>query len=316
MITIAICTWNRCELLRATLDHMTKMAPPPTAWEILVIDNNCTDATQEVVRSFASVLPLRVISEPNPGLSNARNRALRESKSDLIIYTDDDVLVHEQWLVRFWEAAGKFPEAGAFGGGIDPWFPIAPDPDLVEAFPSLKNGFCGLNYDMPEGELPAGKEIYGANIGFRRSAIGDLKFDPTLGPNPFGAGRVGDETEFVERMRKTGRTAIWVPSMRVQHYVDPKRMTLAYLCEFSDGGGRTWIRWNGVPPGGQIAGAPLWLWRKSGEAWVRSKLLAVSGRRQDSLRQLREHHYLRGMIHECRAIAREKGARAVAAPAA
>jgi hypothetical protein len=119
---------------------------------------------------------------------------------------------------------------------------------------------------------------------------------------------VGEESEFVARLRAHGVAALWVPEMRVKHYVDPSRMTLTYLRKFTDGGGRTWIRWNGVPPGTQILGAPLWLVRKSAEAWLRSKGLGLAGRRQASLRQLKEHCYLRGMVHECRAIAREKRA--------
>jgi glycosyltransferase involved in cell wall biosynthesis len=307
-ITVAICTWNRCGLLRATLEQMTRLVSPVDArWEILIVDNNCTDETPQVVESFEGRLPIRMIREWNPGKAHAVNRALREA-DDLVLFTDDDVLVDEAWLTRFAGAACRFPGAAAFGGAIAPWFPIPPDPDFVDAFPSLKHGFCGLDHDLEEGPLPEDKEIYGANIGFRRSALGSLEFNTALGPNPFGAGRVGDETEFVQRVRRAGGEVIWVPGMRVRHYVDPSRMTLAYLREFTDGGGRTWIRWNGVPPGRQIAGVPLWLVRKAAEAWIRSKALGLAGKRRASLHHLHRHCSLRGMIHECRAIARERHA--------
>src|ERR1035437_6631543 len=101
-VTIVICTWNRCELLQQTLGRMTEMVlPPHLNWEILVVDNNCTDNTSSVLATFADRLPLRVVHELQPGLTHARNRALRESSADLLLWTDDDVLVDHSWLEAF-----------------------------------------------------------------------------------------------------------------------------------------------------------------------------------------------------------------------
>ena len=91
-ITIAICTWNRCKLLGQTLEQMTRLEiPPHVQWELLIVNNNSTDATSAMVASFSRRLPIRERFEPRPGLSHARNRALTESQGDYILWTDDDV---------------------------------------------------------------------------------------------------------------------------------------------------------------------------------------------------------------------------------
>ena len=76
-ITVAICTWNRSPSLRQTLEGLTGLAAPiGTKWELLVVNNNCTDETDDVIRAFEGCLPVRRTFESTPGLSHARNRGL------------------------------------------------------------------------------------------------------------------------------------------------------------------------------------------------------------------------------------------------
>ena len=67
--------------------------PDGVDWELLVVNNNCTDKTDEVIARHSEVLPLRRLLELKPGLSNARNCAVEAAQGQLLIWTDDDVLV-------------------------------------------------------------------------------------------------------------------------------------------------------------------------------------------------------------------------------
>ena len=87
-------------------------------WETLVIDNGSTDETKSVIRQFQELLPLRNVEEANIGLANARNRAVRESRGDWLIWIDDDVTVDPRWLLAYQLAAVKYPNASVFGGPI------------------------------------------------------------------------------------------------------------------------------------------------------------------------------------------------------
>src|SRR4051812_1329005 len=101
LVTVAICTWNRAALLDRTLARLRDLRiPPGLSWELLVVDNNCTDETSAVLARHAKHLPLRALHEPKQGHSHARNRAVAEARGDLLLWTDDDVLAHADWLAE------------------------------------------------------------------------------------------------------------------------------------------------------------------------------------------------------------------------
>src|SRR5207237_1232989 len=157
----------------------------------LVINNHCTDETDTVARHFEGRLPLRLLSELRPGKHHAANRAISEAKGRWIVWTDDDVLVSPDWLREFAATAERFPDAAAIGGVIQPWFPEPPDELLVKIFPTLANGFCGVDHGPLERVLEA-ESLYGANMAFQLSKIGDLRFLEGLGPNQRSA-KTGDD---------------------------------------------------------------------------------------------------------------------------
>lgn len=305
-VTVAICTWNRAHLLRKTLERMTEVThPEPGTWDLVVVDNNCTDDTADVAASFAGRLPLRHIVERAQGLSNARNLALSTAQGTHILFTDDDVLVADGWLPAFVRGITRHPEAGGLGGPILPWFEVQPDPLLMDAFPMLARGFCGIDDERPEGALAEGLEVFGANMGFRLDAVRGLQFDPNLGASTT-VGREGEEVEFSARLRERGADLVWLPDMRVRHYVDPTRMTLDYLCAYYEGRGRTAVRREGVPGGTRVLGMPRWLlrqWLGRAGRVVRERAL---GSRLAYLRSLREERYARGMLKECVAMDRDR----------
>ncbi len=77
LITVAICTLNRDKLLRLTLKSVAAMRlPADLDWELVVVNNGCTDRTDEIIAAFAGRLPVRREFEPQRGISNARNRAV------------------------------------------------------------------------------------------------------------------------------------------------------------------------------------------------------------------------------------------------
>src|SRR5262249_40582864 len=141
------------------------------------------------------------------------------------------------------------------GGPIYPWFAVEPDPVLVDVFPALKRGFCGLDHGSVERELRASEYVCGANIGFRKGIFESLRFNPHLGRS--GGGLIaGEENDVIDKIRTQGGRIFWCPSMRVKHWVDSSRMTLPYLTAYYAGLGRTHIRETGIPAGPQLCGVP------------------------------------------------------------
>ena len=114
-VTVAICTWNRAPLLDRTLVEMRKLRiPPGVEWELLVMNNNCTDNTDQVIARHADHLPIRRLFEPKQGLSNARNCTVRAAEGEFLLWTDDDVLVDPKWLESYVDAVQRWPTASVF----------------------------------------------------------------------------------------------------------------------------------------------------------------------------------------------------------
>lgn len=300
-VTVAICTWNRCALLESTLASLEKLiVPSSTRWELVVVDNGSTDNTAQVVGNWVSrgTLPLRYVHEPVLGLSNARNRAIREARGEWLLFTDDDVIVEPDWLESFVAASRRHPTAGAIGGLVKPWFVEPPDELMCEAFPALARGFCGMDLGPEERVVPDDSYLVGANFAIRIDSA-NRSFNPQLGvtgANPIG----GEETAYQMELRHSGLPIVWAPSMRLKHYVDPLRMSLGYLQKFYTNVGRHEVMLHGVPMGTTLGGVPRWLVGLYLRHFVRRVFSVISGDQLEAYRSLRQQWQIGGMIAQCR----------------
>jgi len=299
-ITVAICTWNRAKLLDQTLAEMHKLRiPDGVEWELLVVNNNCTDDTDAVIVRHTLSLPLRRLHEPKQGHSNARNCAIAAARGELLLWTDDDVLVDPDWITEYVVAANRFPQAGFFGGTVDPWFANNP-PRWVQANLDRLEGPFALRRFGPDVRLLTNTEqVFGANMAFRTALMKDFRFDPALG-------RVGnemlsgDETDLVARLQAAGWSGVWVGTARVRHYIPAGRLTAAYVWKFFHGLGRTsQRRYPSDLSCPQLFGVPRWLIRQYLADRVRSLFLAPFCGASWLDNYIRAAVF-RGVIDECR----------------
>jgi glycosyltransferase involved in cell wall biosynthesis len=273
---VAICTWNRCTSLEQTLRGFTRLAAPPGVdWELLVVNNNCTDRTDEVVRAFETQLPLRRVSEPTPGLSHARNRAVAESRGDYIIWTDDDVTVAPDWLRAYARAFRRWPDAAIFGGPIRPAFDGTPPDWLLRIYPTIAGVYAARDLGADPLPFSAPHLIpWGANYAIRRREQESCLYDPDLGYRP---GRLigWEESEVILALLGRGAAGWWVPDAALQHHVPPARQTTKYLrTHFYNRGRYFGSRWDEVDRH-LVFGRPRWLWRQAVTAEVRYRLHRV-----------------------------------------
>jgi len=220
--SVVICTWNRCESLRRTLETVTEFrVPAGLTWELLVVNNNCTDRTDEVCAEFKDRLPIRVLHEPNPGLGRARNHALRHAAGVRILWTDDDVLIDPGWLAALYSAFDRHQADWVFGPSEPEW--SGPLPGWYS--PEFRGYFAVLDYgDKPFIVTSIDKPFFGLNFGGTKAA------HETLGGfgNDFGykgtSGGVGEDVDMFKRALLASMRIVYTPDARMRHIIPEARM--------------------------------------------------------------------------------------------
>jgi glycosyltransferase involved in cell wall biosynthesis len=238
--TIVVPTFNRAADLAKTLDSLSRLASS-SPWEVIVVDNNSTDDTRQVVEEAAARFPveLRYLFEAEQGRSAALNAGIREARGDIIGTTDDDVQIEPDWLDRAAEALETL-DCDYVGGKVLPIWPAA-RPSWIPNHGGKQWAVIAL---LDYGPIPipfftlAHRVPIGVNMAFRKSA-----FDRAgLWSNRVGRKKgtlLGQEVrEWMLRARAAGLRGYYTPTMVVHHMIQPDRLEKAYF--------RRWFYWNGV----------------------------------------------------------------------
>jgi glycosyltransferase involved in cell wall biosynthesis len=152
-------------------------------YEIVVVDNNSTDATAEVARR----LGVRVVTEPEPGVCNARQAGTEASTGEIVVSVDADTTYAPDWLAKI---------DRNFRTGADVVAVVGPcryqdGPHWGRVFARALFGAVGLVYRA------TGRTYYvsATNIAFRRDRWSGYDTRLTQG---------GDELDLLRRMRREG----------------------------------------------------------------------------------------------------------------
>jgi len=263
--SVIISTFNRADSLDRCLASFHAVSGDlGGAWELLVVDNACTDPTREVCERHARALPLRCIGEPRPGKSCALNSAIPLARADLLLLTDDDVTITAAWLREMIAAAEAHPEATHFGGPVIPQWDTPPPAWVSENLELL--GGVVTYYDRgrkSEVFTRHTKPFFGANLGLRASAMRErgIRFSEELGI--IGTQRIGGEEQSVQaQLIATGGAGCYVPDAVVHHWTDSARATESYVRHWFHQFGRLEAKLGEIPLEHAWAGVPRYLVRQ------------------------------------------------------
>jgi len=184
--TLVICTYNRDEILEATVPSLLKLKIPNEAsLEIIIVDNNSNDDTKRVANDFidkvskldSSMLNARYVFEEKQGLSYARNKGFDESEGEYIAYIDDECILPDSWLNQAQRIIKS--EQPAFLGGpyLGKYFPGSSSNWYKESF----GDSYILQYQLDDGPMK-NRYISGGNMFIRRDVFEKVGlFDVDLG---------------------------------------------------------------------------------------------------------------------------------------
>ncbi|MCC6444207.1 MAG: glycosyltransferase family 2 protein [Armatimonadetes bacterium] len=229
-ISVILSTWNNSNRLRITLEAISQCkVPEGILWELVLVNNNCTDETDEVARNFADKLPILYIKEPRQGLSRAKNAGIKAARGKLIIFTDDDVKPCRDWIAIYWSAYQANPEGYFWGGPIESEFGNGNiDEELVRlAPPSVK----GLSFGSDMKILSPDEYLVAANWACPAEAIRTAGgFDISTGLNPAsGKVIVGEETDLMSRLMQMGLVENYLPEAGIKHFVPEDKCSLGHI---------------------------------------------------------------------------------------
>ena len=295
MLTVAVPTHNRAAMLRQTLEALTRLTRADAReWEVIVVQNNCSDDTSTVLAEFTSRLPLRALSEPRAGVNFARNAAVNAARGDYIVFTDDDTLPVPDWLCAYAAAFTAHPGANVFGGPIQPRFTSSPPAWLEEVLPEVASAYGRLECRGRGESLSENFFPFGANMAFALRVLRKWPFDPKLGPR--GKSRInGSETELILKLFANGHEGRWVEGARVEHCIQPKQMTTDFIRWYFRGQGASMPI--DAPPGmSMLWGHPRWLWREAIAAELRFRIGKARNRPTEWIRDLKRASVARGRL--------------------
>jgi len=239
-LTVALCTHNHKQRLERTLAGLAQLRAPACPWELFIVDNASTDGTSDLLSQThwrGPEMKVRVVHEEKLGLSNARNRAIREAASEYIIFMDDDETPNPDWL-RAYERLILAERPDALGGRIEVMFEDGERPawlldELLAFLGKLDHGSTPRRLSSP------GTPVFGGNFGFRKKLFDHIgAFDAGLGRK--GAANVGGEdTEIYRRMITAGCNVWWVPDAVIHHRIQATKLRRGYFLDIHFQQGRT-----------------------------------------------------------------------------
>ena len=239
-LDVLLATCERPDLLSRALDSLLS-APVPAGLEVrvTVVQNDTADATRDVIERAAAASGGRVqhLLVPAPGKSHALNAAIHATSGDLVGFVDDDEEIDAAWYAQV-ARAFEDPRLDFIGGPCLPRWGATP-PDWM---PRNYRGVIG-HVDDGDRVMVFGKDapgiLVGGNAVVRRRVLlraGD--FLPSLGPRPERRMLSGEDEDFYVRLLDMGAHGLYIPGLKIYHYVPPERLTKTYY--------RQWCFWNGV----------------------------------------------------------------------
>ncbi len=224
--SVIICTHNRAESLKRTLEKVLQQEYDQNQLEILVVDNCSIDDTKQSTASFMhdARYPVRYVYEPELGISHARNCGLNNAQGEIVVFIDDDAIPrNNNWIQRLGSVYTD-PQIRAAGGDVELLWPESGRPKWLHDLLLIPLGLTQFHLiEMTELNYP----IYpcGGNISFRKETIQKLNgFSTQLG-RIGNALLAGEESELCLRLEKAGKKIVYVPGAIVDHLVTREKLT-------------------------------------------------------------------------------------------
>lgn len=308
-VSVVFSTFNGEGTLPVMLDSLVSMGKQiQFTWELIIVNNNSDDRTREILEKYIDLLPLKIIDETRPGKNISLNSALKYVDGELIVFTDDDVIVDPDWLNNYDSLMQLYPGVAVFGGAISPFWLEKPDSILLKQIP-IGIAFAVNHDDFEDGYVEPDK-LWGPNMAIRRQLFDQgLCFDETIGPSGTNYA-MGSETDILMRIKLSGEKGFFSNGIKVQHIIRKHQLSLEWLkgraFRAGRGGLRSQLRAGSDVQCGMIMGYPRWVVKLVLILWVKVVMNKVFGKRLEKFGVEWRLSYLQGYAQEYKNIIYDK----------
>jgi len=217
-ISIVVPTYKRPDDIIRALKSVEAEALNLPLCEIIVTDNDPAASAKDAVYDFIKSSPTETyyIHEPNPGVSNARNTALKKARGRYIAFLDDDMEALPAWITQSLKASQTHGAGLIFG----PVRAVMPKGRAI--YPYMAPAFDRIPYE-DNGYIQEGVATGGCFVDLNQCEIPNPPFDTAL--NQTG----GEDDAFFKHVMERGTKAYWTNEARCLEHVPEKRATLRYI---------------------------------------------------------------------------------------
>lgn len=228
--SVVICTYNRAKYLSETLESLALQTVAPRQFEIVIVDNNSPDNTEDVCDEFMrrrADLNIRYFKEVNQGISYARNRGVTEAQGKFITFMDDDETVTADFLQNLNAFCQAYPTAQLISEPVVPVFEADPPKWMSPFTMRLITGaydkgkevkMVGPNDYPGTGHATFMKELFNRYGGFKTN-LG------RKGTSLLGA----EDKDFFLRLIQNGIPCYYVPSATIYHHIPKEKLTANFF---------------------------------------------------------------------------------------
>ncbi len=243
-ISVIICTYSRGEHLRKVLFDLTcQESICHVSYEVLVVDNNSRDNTKHVCEEFISKYPevFRYVFEERQGKTFALNTGIRESRGNIVAFTDDDVVIDKRWLYSINQAFEVNPECKAFGGRVLPLWPDTVPPWIAREGAFRNTSGVVVEHDFGDtvksysqsGMFPIGANMFFSREIFEKYGWFDERLNQGIKKLP-----MLEDMDFCNRLLKCKENFKYIPDSVVYHPICHERLTKNYIRKHAFKSGR------------------------------------------------------------------------------
>lgn len=212
-ISVAVSTNNRASMLADCVDSLLNQTVDKNRFEIIIVDNNSTDNTEEVSKEFVkNHSNIKYLQEKTVGYSAPRNCGWKNATGNIVAYIDDDEIAAPDWLENI-EKAFQLEEKPDIVGGI---YLIKCDTTPPDWF---IESMGGTNKNRQKGILNQRKDCYlaGGNIAFKKEVLEKLNGFSNDFNMKNGFLMMGEDTDICQRAKNAGFQLFYDPEIKICH---------------------------------------------------------------------------------------------------